>query len=95
MDINFESGAVSEQETDDLDAAPTEARQSGVSRAVEILAGREMLSAADFAKFIGVSREAVRAKRQRNEVLGLKAAKRGLRFPKWQVTSDACSGRPF
>jgi hypothetical protein len=35
----------------------------------------------------GVSREAVRAKHQRDEVLGLKAAKRGLRFPKWQVTS--------
>ena len=25
---------------------------------------------------------------QRNEVLGLQGAKRGLRFPKWQVTSD-------
>ena len=73
---------------DDLQAALAEARERGVSRAVEILSGREMLSAADFAKFIGVSREAVRAKHQRNEVLGLKGAKRGLRFPKWQVTSD-------
>jgi hypothetical protein len=74
--------------SDDLDAALSEARERGVSRAVEILSGREMLSAADFAKFIGVSREAVRAKYQRNEVLGLKGAKRGLRYPKWQVTSD-------
>jgi hypothetical protein len=32
--------------------------------------------------------EAVRAKHQRNEVLGLKGAKRGLRFPKWQITSN-------
>jgi hypothetical protein len=47
-----------------------------------------MLSAADFAKFIGVSRESVRTKYQRNEVLGLKGAKRGLRYPKWQVTFD-------
>jgi hypothetical protein len=47
-----------------------------------------MLSAADFAQFIGVSRESVRTKYQRNEVLGLKGAKRGLRYPKWQVTSD-------
>jgi hypothetical protein len=74
--------------SDDLDAALAEARERGVSRAVEILSRGEMLSAADFAKFIGVSREAVRAKHQRNEVLGLKGAKRGLRFPKWQVTSN-------
>jgi hypothetical protein len=47
-----------------------------------------MLSASAMAKFIGVSREAVRAKHQRREVLGLKGTKRGLRFPKWQVTSD-------
>ena len=81
--------AGSEQpESDDFPSALAEARERGVSRAVEILSGREMLSAADFAKFIGVSREAVRAKHQRNEVLGLKGAKRGLRFPKWQVTSD-------
>ena len=73
---------------DDLDAALSEARERGVSRAVKILSGREMLSAADFGKFIGVSREAVRTKYQRNEVLGLKGAKRGLRYPKWQVTSD-------
>src|SRR5260370_28967445 len=66
----------------------TRARERGVSRAVEILSGREMLSAAEFAKFIGVSREAVRGKHQRGEVLGLDGAKRGLRFPKWQVTSN-------
>jgi hypothetical protein len=46
-----------------------------------------MLSAAEFGKFIGVSREALRAKHQRREVLGLKAAERGLGFPKWQVNS--------
>jgi hypothetical protein len=40
-----------------------------------------MLSAAEFAKLIGVSREAVRGKHQQYEVLGLKGAKRGLRFP--------------
>ena len=72
----------------DFDAALAEARERGVSRAVEILSGREMLSAADFAKFIGVSREAVRAKHQRDEILGIRGAKRGLRFPKWQVTPN-------
>jgi hypothetical protein len=81
-----ESGAC--PSADDLDAALAEARERGVSHAVEILSRPDMLSAADFAKFIGVSREAVCAKHYRNEVLGLKGAKRGLRFPKWQVTSD-------
>src|SRR5258708_31399012 len=57
--------------SNDLDAALAEARERGVSRAVEILSGREMLSAAEFAKFIGVSREAVRGKHQRHEVLEL------------------------
>jgi hypothetical protein len=33
-------------------------------------------------------REAVRGKHQRHEVLRLKGAKRGLRFPEWQVTSN-------
>lgn len=74
--------------SNDLDAALAEARERGVSRAVEILSAREMLSAAEFAKFIGVSREAVRGKHQRGEVLGLHGAKRGLRFPKWQVTPN-------
>ena len=46
-----------------------------------------MLSAAGFAKFIGVSREAVRAKHQRREVC-LEGAKRGRRFPKWRVNAS-------
>jgi hypothetical protein len=65
-----------------------EARERGVIRAAQIPAGRNLLSAAEFAKFIGVSREAVRAKHQRHEVLGLKGAKREFRFPKWHVTPD-------
>jgi hypothetical protein len=81
-------GDPDEGAADDLDAALAEARERGVSRAALILARRDMLSASEFAKFIGVSREAVRGKHQRHEVLGLKGAKRGLRFPKWQVTSD-------
>src|SRR5258708_40088181 len=74
--------------SNDFDAALAEAQERGVSRAVEILAERDMLSASHFAKFIGVSREAVRGKHQRGEVLGLHGAERGLRFPKWQVTPN-------
>ena len=47
---------------DDFDAALAEARERGVSRAAQILAGPDMLSGSAFAKFIGVSREAVRPK---------------------------------
>jgi len=47
---------------DDLNAALAEARERGLSRAAQILAGRDMLSGSQFAKFIGVSREAVLAK---------------------------------
>jgi hypothetical protein len=45
--------------SNDLDAVLAEALERGVIRAVEILSGREMLSAGDSAKFIGVSREAL------------------------------------
>jgi hypothetical protein len=55
----------------DLDAALAEARGRGVNRPAKILPGPEMLSASEFAKFIGASREAVRAKHHRHEVLGL------------------------
>src|SRR5258708_8564764 len=86
--FEVEDAGIEPTRSNDFDAALAEAQERGVSRAVEILSGREMLSAAEFAKFIGVSREAVRGKHQRGEVLGLDGAKRGLRFPKWQVTSN-------
>ena len=73
---------------DEFDAALAEAQARGAQRAAEILTAPEMLSADGFAELIGVSREAVRLKRQRHEVLGLEGAKRGVRFPRWQVTAD-------
>jgi hypothetical protein len=69
-------GRIEEVESDDLDAAISEARERGVSRAVEILSGREMLSAAEFAKFIGVSREAVRGKHESARFWAFTAPKR-------------------
>src|SRR5258708_2564056 len=81
-----EVGRTEEGVSDDLDAAMSEARERGVNRAAQILAGREMLSAAGLAKFIGVSRDAVPGKHQKRAALGLQRAKRGPRFPKWQGT---------
>ena len=77
---------------DDLDRALDAARARGRLRASEILGGEEMLSADDFAELLGVSRVTVNAKRQRHEVLALEGAKRGFRFPAWQVDEN---GKPF
>ena len=51
-----------------------------------------MLSADQFAALLGTSRMTVNTKRQRHQVLGLDGAKRGFRFPAWQVGED---GKPF
>lgn len=73
---------------DDLDAAMSEAHLRGATRAAEILAGPDMLGADDFGRLIGMTREAVRQKLMRHEVLGLVGAKRGVRYPVWQVTTE-------
>jgi hypothetical protein len=80
---------VESAEADDaLAGALAEARGRGAARAAEILAGRDMLSADDFARLIGVTREAVRQKLRRHEIIGLQGAKRGVRYPAWQVSGD-------
>ncbi len=76
----------------ELEAALDEARRRGTVRAAEILAGEDMLSADAFAALLGTSRMTVNTKRQNHQVLGLDGAKRGFRFPAWQVDRD---GKPF
>lgn len=73
---------------DALDIALAAARQRGSERVAEILKRPEMLSADEFADEIGSTRETVNKKRKRHEVLGLEGAKRGVRFPKWQIGDD-------
>ena len=51
-----------------------------------------MLSADKFAALIGTSRVTVNSRRQIRQVLGLEGAKRGFRFPEWQIDAD---GKPF
>ena len=51
-----------------------------------------MLTAEEFAERLGVSRVTVNARRQKHELLGLDGAKRGFRFPAWQVDDD---GKPL
>lgn len=77
---------------DELESALAAARERGRRRVAEILSGADMLSAAEFADLIGTSRMTVNTKRRNRQVLGLEGAKRGYRFPEWQVGDD---GKPF
>lgn len=76
---------------DELQAALAAARVRGRRRVAEILGEDDMLSAEAFADLLGVSRVTVNTKRQNGQVLGLDGAKRGFRFPSWQLDRD---GRP-
>lgn len=76
----------------ELEAALASARERGRKRVAEIISGEDMLSADAFAKLLGTSRVTVNAKRQSGQVLGIDGAKRGFRFPVWQLDKD---GRPF
>jgi hypothetical protein len=64
------------------------ARQRGRIRAARILDQEDMLTTDDFARRLGVSRVTVNARRQKHELLGLDGAKRGYRFPAWQVDDE-------
>jgi hypothetical protein len=79
-------------DNDELHEALKAARARGRSRAAEILQRKEMLGADQFAQLLGVSRVTVNAKRQKHEVLALDGAKRGFRFPAWQLDEN---GKPF
>jgi hypothetical protein len=76
----------------DLESALAAARERGQVRIAEILKGDDMLTAEEFAHLIGTSRVTINAKRQNHQVLGLEGARRGFRFPKWQIGED---GKPF
>jgi hypothetical protein len=83
------------------------ARIRGAERIADILNGEEMLSADAFADEIGATRETVNNKRKRHEILGLDGPKRGIRFPRWQLSEagellpglpelfQALGGRPW
>ncbi len=73
---------------DELGSALQDAQAQGAVRAADLLAGPEMLSADKFARLIGATRETVRQKLKRREVLGLQGAKRGIRYPAWQVSDE-------
>jgi hypothetical protein len=76
----------------ELGAVLAAARERGRLRAAEILGGDDMLSADAFAKMLGTTRVTVNTKRQNGQILGLDGAKRGFRFPVWQLDAE---GKPY
>ncbi|WP_199699190.1 hypothetical protein [Oleomonas cavernae] len=83
-----EAGAAGAELNDALAAA----RARGRLKAAEILGGDDMLSADGFAELLGTTRVTVNTKRRSGQVLGLDGAKRGFRFPVWQLDAD---GKPY
>jgi hypothetical protein len=71
-----------------LQRALQDARVRGTALQEKLLADPEMLSTAEMADRLGMSEEGIRLKRKRHELLGLEFAKRGIRYPSWQVIED-------
>jgi hypothetical protein len=71
-----------------LQRALQDARARGAALKEKLLTDPEMLSTAEMAAQLGMSEEGVRLKRKRHEILGLEFAKRGIRYPSWQVVGD-------
>lgn len=76
----------------ELERALEAARERGRLRAAEVLSGQDMLSADALAKLLGTTRMTVNTKRQNGQLLGLDGAKRGFRFPEWQLGAE---GKPY
>lgn len=75
-------------EAPELAPALDAAKRRGDALKRSLLAAPDMLSTAEMAERLGMSEEGVRLKRKRHEVLGLELAKRGIRYPSWQVLND-------
>lgn len=76
----------------EFERALAAARERGQIRAAQILSAEDMLSADAFAELLGTTRMTVNTKRQAGQLLGLDGAKRGFRFPVWQIGPE---GKPY
>src|SRR5271165_4026760 len=86
--ITQDHAATAGDDTELADALAA-ARARGVAFKVALLHDPDMLSTATMAERLGMSEEGVRLKRKRHEILGLEFAKRGIRYPSWQLLPDA------
>jgi len=82
-------GAVADEAPEHaLDRALKDARARGQAVKDQLLGDPKMLSTADMAQRLGMSDEGIRLKRKRHEVLGLEFARRGIRYPSWQLLEN-------
>lgn len=77
------------REETEFAAAMAAALERGRTSTARILSGPEMRTSDQFAALLGVSRETVNRLRMRHELLGLQGAKRGFKYPDWQITDGA------
>jgi len=75
-----------------LDRALSDSRARGSELIGAVLQQPDMLSAEDMARHMGTTRDTVNRRRKDGRLLGLEGAKRGYRYPAWQLDD---SGRPF
>lgn len=87
-----ESVEIDEESSLELDQALAAARDRGRIRAAEILSGKDMRSADELAELLHTTRVTINTKRQNGQLLGLDGAKRGFRFPVWQLDHN---GKPY
>ncbi len=73
---------------DVLELSLRAARVRGEALKDQLLGDPDMLSTAEMAERLGMSEEGIRLKRKRHEVLGLEFAKRGIRYPSWQLSEE-------
>ena len=71
-----------------LEEALRDAKARGDAIKRDLLAGPEMLNTASIAERLGMSGEGIRQKRKRREILGVDFAKRGFRYPDWQILEN-------
>jgi hypothetical protein len=75
-----------------LEEALAAARERGRTPVAEVLARDDMLSAEALAERLGTTRVTVNTKRRNGQLLGLDGARRGFRFPVWQINAE---GKPY
>jgi hypothetical protein len=75
-----------------IERALADARTRGHQLAAQILSSEDMLSADAFASRLGVTRTSINTWRKSGRVLALSGARRGFRYPAWQISPE---GRPF
>jgi len=74
------------------EAAIAAAMERGAETVAKIISQPDMLTGEDFARLVGMSRMAVHKKLKKQQILGIEGAKRGVRYPKWQLDDE---GRPI